>query len=716
MPSLTPESRSQLLAAIRADQSDHWQRGERVRIEHYLSQHPELASDSEALGDLIYAEVLLRLSEGGLVSLDEYLGRFPAHAEPLRLRWSQFCRAHPELGREVHPAEHTVSEERTEASGVVTTRDAAPPLHLSGFTIEKKLGEGGMGIVFRARQVDLDRVVALKLIRAGPLASEHLLARFHTEERAVARLDHPGVVRIHSTGHAAGWVYFCMEYVASGSLSARLREGPMDMQQAAVLVRQLALAVHHAHEAGVLHRDLKPSNVLLTANGAPKVTDFGLAKLLDSDEGLTHTGAVLGTPSYMAPEQAEASTDIGPAADLYALGAILYECLTGKPPFKSPTRTQTVELVKTQRPVPPRQLRAEVPEKLEAICLKCLEKDPHSRYASGAHLAVDLENWQAGRAVAAHPPAWQRVLRRTGRWAAGHQGIVAACVVLAAVALLAPIFYRAKPRPDPLVELQAALKKGQTVELIGATGKPRWIRPWIGGETDVTGLEKDGTFAINGWRLSLFELLPSVPLDRYLIHAEIRHLKGEEDNAVGLYFAGTTQQTSVAARSFFRVTFNDLIDLPTQEAARFAKLIPKIRPLSSLPKANRVSVFSHYEFDLKERAPYTSGHFSRELFKPAGNRFKAGAWRTIRIEVSPERARIYWEGATLVGDLDVVQAEKTEGRSIMMIRKKLADRPHLVGLSSYRDMRGSFGLYLDGSSASYRNVRVEPVAAPENAR
>jgi serine/threonine protein kinase len=261
-----------------------------------------------------------------------------------------------------------------------------------------------MGVVYRAHDLRLDQPRAIKFIRLGPFSGEQDRERFNREARAVARLDHPGVVRIYALGEHAAILYICMEFVAGGSLQARLRQGPLGVREAADLVRQLALAVQHAHDNQVLHRDLKPANVLLTAAGTPKVSDFGLAKLLDADEVLTQTGALVGTPPYMAPEQAEGrQEDLKAQTDVWALGVIFYECLTGKRPFKGENKRETLEQVKKRSPVSPRRLRTEIPVELEAICLKCLQKRPGQRYATAGQLAADLQTWLDGKALPVPP-------------------------------------------------------------------------------------------------------------------------------------------------------------------------------------------------------------------------------------------------------------------------------------------------------------------------
>jgi WD40 repeat protein len=271
-----------------------------------------------------------------------------------------------------------------------------------GYEILGELGRGGMGVVYQARQVSLNRVVALKMILAGGHAGQTELARFRGEAEALACLQHPNIVQIFETGQAGGFPFLSLEFVAGGSLAAQLDGTPWAPAEAAELVEDLARAVHAAHQRGIVHRDLKPGNVLLTAQGIPKITDFGLAKRLDSETARTQSGAILGTPSYMAPEQAEGKrAEIGPAADVYALGAILYELLTGHPPFQAETPLETVLQVISEEVMPPRQLCADVPRDLQAVCMKCLAKAPRQRYASAKLLAADLRRFVEGEPVRA---------------------------------------------------------------------------------------------------------------------------------------------------------------------------------------------------------------------------------------------------------------------------------------------------------------------------
>jgi WD40 repeat protein len=271
-----------------------------------------------------------------------------------------------------------------------------------------------MGVVYKARHLRLDRLVALKMIRAGGLAGEDELARFGEEARAVARLQHPNIVQIYEVGEEAGQPYLALEYVEGGSLARRLSGAPLPGRQAAELIAVLAQAVHHAHRQGVVHRDLKPANVLLARDGTPKITDFGLAKTLDQQSGQTRTGAILGTPSYMAPEQAAGKVkEVGPAADVWALGAILYELLTGRPPFRGESVWDTLEQVRSGEPVAVRRLQPKVPRDLETICLKCLHKEPRRRYRSAGELAEDCAAFLDGKPVQARPVG---KVERFGLW------------------------------------------------------------------------------------------------------------------------------------------------------------------------------------------------------------------------------------------------------------------------------------------------------------
>ncbi|MCI0460776.1 MAG: serine/threonine protein kinase, partial [Gemmataceae bacterium] len=329
---------------------------------------------------------------------------------------------------------HVVATVSLPPEHVAIPTGVAPPPgqpNIPGYEILRELGRGGMGVVYLARQTGLDRLVALKMIRAAGHASPVELTRFRTEAQAIARLQHPHIVAVYEIGAHDSQPFFSLEYCPGGSLAQHLAGTPLPPAQAAPLVETLARAVQAAHQVQVVHRDLKPGNVLLTADGQPKITDFGLAKTLDADSGQTHSGAILGTPSYMAPEQALGDVSrIGPACDIYALGAILYECLAGRPPFKAATVLDTLEQVRSAEPVPPSQLQSTTPRDLETICLKCLHKEPTRRYASAADLAADLRRFRAGEPIVARPVGR---LGRLVKWARRRPAVAG---LLAAVLLV----------------------------------------------------------------------------------------------------------------------------------------------------------------------------------------------------------------------------------------------------------------------------------------
>jgi hypothetical protein len=342
-----------------------------------------------------------------------------------------------------------------------------------GYEVLSSLGRGGMGVVYKARHTGLGRVVALKMVLSGAHASEVDRARFRTEAEAIARLQHPNVVQVFEVGEHAGVPYLALEFCPGGSLEQKLSGTPLPPGEAAALVEALARAMQAAHDKGVIHRDLKPANVLLASPGresgelVPKITDFGLAKKL-GEAGQTASGAVLGTPSYMAPEQAEykpdaPARDIGPACDVYALGAILYECLTGRPPFRAATALDTILQVISDEPVPPARLQSGTPRDLETICLKCLQKAPTNRYASAAALADDLRRFRQGEVIAARPVGR---LERAWKWAKRRPAAAALLAVsgLAGLALVGTVGTAAAVVYGKNQDLTAALGRATEAE------------------------------------------------------------------------------------------------------------------------------------------------------------------------------------------------------------------------------------------------------------
>ncbi len=330
------------------------------------------------------------------------------------------------------PTGSNPSEDQTLQSAVSFVEAATPPeIQLEGYEILGELGRGGMGVVYRALDVRLKRVVALKMILAGVHADPEDLKRFQLEAEAVAQLQHPNIVQIHDVGEHEGKPYFSLEFVEGGELATQIAGEPQPPDEAARLVETLSRAMQFAHERNIIHRDLKPANVLLTADGQPKITDFGLAKRLEDDSGQTASGSIMGTPSYMAPEQAGGhQAQIGPQTDVYALGALLYCLLTGRPPFQSANVMDTVLQVLEQEPVPPRQLVTGLDRNLETITLKCLQKDPARRYQAAEEVAEELRRYLNDEPILARPVG---IAERTWRWCRRKPAIAGLC---AAVVLL----------------------------------------------------------------------------------------------------------------------------------------------------------------------------------------------------------------------------------------------------------------------------------------
>jgi serine/threonine protein kinase len=432
------------LRELTKDQRERWHRGDKRRVEQYLEDHEELRSDEKLLLDFVCSEFSLRQEHGETPTVAEYVERFPALASQLELLF-EVLRAidgEPSLHAfdpdsrilSQSPSTHHTGSHRTptplvrqKPASVDESAVNGSPRLFGPYELIGEVARGGMGIVYKARQPKLDRIVAIKTIVPQQFESESAVRRFQVEAEAAAKLDHPGVVPIYDVGEQDGEHYLCMAYVDGESLATRVARGPLAADEAARIVRDVAEAVQHAHDRGIIHRDLKPANILIDNTGWPRVTDFGLARKQDVVCSLSSDGSVIGTPAYMSPEQASGHSEtIGPLCDVYSLGAVLFHLLTGHPPFGGSNVFEIVQRVRNDPPKRLRELEPSIPEPLETICLKCLAKAPRDRYPTAQALADDLNRFLQGQSVSRAIP------RSAIKWG----GIPFAAALLATISFL----------------------------------------------------------------------------------------------------------------------------------------------------------------------------------------------------------------------------------------------------------------------------------------
>lgn len=456
-----------MLDALLDRQKQDWTEGRRPKVDDLL-HNSAFEHDSEAILDLIYNEILIREELGDQPNLDEYLQRYPQLADALKI--------HFDVHRAVHD-KFLVDTKRLQESG--TLNESAPALvevgpNLADYELLGELGRGGMGIVYKARHRSLKRPVALKMIQPGRQPSPRELTRFRTEAETIARLQHPNIVQIFEVGQTQGLPFLALELAEQGTLAQKLQAMPLPPRAAAELIENLSRALHHAHEHHVIHRDLKPANVLFGKDGTPKITDFGLAKILaddaDGPRDPTRSGEPIGTPRYMAPEQVTGrKEEIGPATDVYALGALLYECMTGQAPFVAANVMETMDKIRHEEPWPPRRLQRSIPRDLETICLKCLRKQPARRYASAMAVAEDLRRFLHGEPIHARPtPRWELVWSWSRRRPA--QAALVAVVVTLLVAGATTFAVRQHAEQRRLADLR------DEVSTLVQTGREAWAR------------------------------------------------------------------------------------------------------------------------------------------------------------------------------------------------------------------------------------------------
>jgi serine/threonine-protein kinase len=619
------------------------------------------------------------------------------------------CRDHPDLleavKQEMQVLDHLnsvlgtpVGVDTKPAAEEVVPAGAVSWLKVPGYEILSKLGKGGMGVVYQARDLTLDRVVVLKMLREGALADEPQVQRFRLEMRAMAHLDHRHIVPIYDNGEYQGQPYFTMKLMRGGNLAEHLERFGGEARVAATLMEKVARAVHYLHEKKIYHRDLKPLNILLDEKDEPCVSDFGLAKSLDSDLELTQPGQVMGTRPYMAPEQAAGQTDsVIPATDIWALGVILYELVTGRRPFQATEYEELLRQIRTEDPPRLRALRPKLDPVLEAIILKSLAKDPAQRYLTAGALADDLHNWLNGGPTLARPESRLRRLRRFMRC---HPLISGAVVLGGLMALLVPLLVHMRDPDRPLRAMQRQLAGGKAVQIIGNQGAPPWSQFQAGEDQTRLSVNRDGFFTIDTWQVVLLELMPDPMMERYRFSAEVcMNDRIDFDSAVGIYFGHSKYwENSQAHNYFFELSYGKTEDIPQGKPATVHAKDPSKEIELRLnfrhycePAFGRIRNF---------RSP-TGVWETLPADAPAAG--DSEPWYKLAVEVTPEKLRVFWKEAL------IREVLRKHWKMQMGKKSLLRKSPDLKQAFPKFAARDALGLYVSRGSASFRLVAITPL-------
>jgi serine/threonine-protein kinase len=665
-----------------AELSRRLRAGENCSALEIAQQFQELVSDPGRLLELVLTELSVRRQLGEQPTPQEWYTRYPQWREPLRQWFETATQGTVAPGLDLQTLPLPLPELRE--------RVPPPPKAFGRYELIQELGRGGMGVVYKARDTALGRIVALKMIRGSVLASAEEIERFCREARAAAQLQHSNIVVVYDIEQHEGEHFLTMEFAGGGSLTGHRDLFGGDTRKAAALVEKVARALHHAHANGILHRDLKPGNILLDDKGEPRVADFGLAKFLDSDVELTRTGAVVGTPAYMAPEQTDAQSGaVSPASDVWSLGVVLYELLTGQRPFGGGSTAQLRQHILTGVPRRPRLRRPELDRDLETVVLKCLEKDPAWRYASAGDLADDLARWLNGESIQARPASraqrsW-RALRRLAR----SYAVWAALLVVGAGAGAYVVYTlrdigasdqnqeQEKQRQQLIAAVAQKIAAGEEAVLVGPAGLPRWHRWVVGRDQAFLGPGLAGTLDIETFRLGLVELLPDPQTEHYRFRAEVQ-LTGTNDGDAGVYFLHEERALSPGPEHYFyAVTFSDRGIVGGRV---YLKLFRYREPVEG---ANMV----RQELQLAQIA-----------LPPA----PPDGWRQIAVDIAPKGLVASFDGVQLA---KIVHAQ-SEPLIAAWWRTQFGAPPAQPLPSSAP--RSAFGLYVRRADASFRNITVSP--------
>jgi serine/threonine-protein kinase len=556
------DSSQQQLRQACAELRERLRAGDSCRSEDLLESRPLLSSNPDLAFELILTELTTRRELGQHLEPASWYARFPRWHNQLE----QWFRSSGLIFDSVPPEPLTVEQ-------TPVTTDRAPPrpplrrVRFGRYELLDELGKGAMGVVYRARDPSLGRVVALKTIRGGRLARPEEVERFLQEARAAAKLQHAHVMPLYDFGEEDDQHYLTMALAAGGSLSRKRDLFGGDLRQAAALMEKIARGVQHLHSKGILHRDLKPGNIMLDEQGEPLVSDFGLAKLLDADAELTQQGVIVGTPAYMAPEMSTARPK--PATvltDVWSLGVILYELLTGQRPFSGAGAQDVSENIVLTSPPRPQGLRPGLDPRLETIVLKCLEKEPGRRYASAQELADDLGRWQRDEPIHARPERWPA---RTWRWLRCRAGVILGVALLGALAVTAAVLLSGRQPPTrsaptaeqaqarALESVQRDLAAGKARTLVAEGRAPEYYRFVTEKHRPPLGPSGPGPFFLESYSLCLFELLPDPQREAHRISARV-NFRTTNEGAAGLYFMGEERLTPRGAEHvFLALTFAD---------------------------------------------------------------------------------------------------------------------------------------------------------------